>query len=408
MGDVELKLRSRNVGHAWYDKQVIRWFRKTFTKIQYKNLRNIYIALTEIDSDFGSTSINGLAKTIKNYAGISHSISTRYIHFLKEAGFVKIEQQRVGAKFGPSTMSLMMWTNQSEYYQEHREYLESILNGEVNIRKSQLNTNVVNHKCGHNKNTKVSINKNTKVSNSLSKDKDNPKRVIRIKKKRKYKDIVYQTYNKLVELGGTNHKFESKAYNLTLDNINKLLSKRAYNPFHGLTFYKKEQREKQYTADDLIRVFEYHLKWCKNENKQPVKSIGMFIHLKPWNNNGEQYSPFLNTLFNMESHEFEHNDGEIKIIMRECEKLNTPFSKGQAIRLLTILGKKTKTHLVPTSLNHLYFGKPLYVLLEYIDSKVRKKRLPPQVIASETFIDNFIDYAVQKKTLIRGNGQGAY
>ena len=422
MSNVKLKLRSRNVGHAWYDKQVIRWFRQSFTKIQYKNLRNVYIALTEIDSDFGSTTINGLSNTIKKYAGISHSISTRYIHFLREVGLVKIEQQRIGAKFGPSTMSMMMWTNQSEYYQEHKQYLDSILAGEVSIRKSPLVTKVVNHKCDHNKNTKVSINKNDKSSNKLSKDNTSgsrttvKKRIIKLKKKNpvkekpvqsKYPLLVNQVYKELVEKGATNHRKDSKIYLYTLEQIHKLLSTRAKNPFANLQDHDVNDRQRQYSADDLVEAFVFHLEYSKKMNRKPIKSVGSFILMKGWGDK-TPYSPFLIARYNKGQHDYTGATGDVKVMMRECEKLHIKFSQSQALRVMSLLEKKTKGMFIPTSLNHIYFGKPFYIFLEHLDNIARKKNLPPQVIASETFLDNFITDALFKKTLMKGNGHGAY
>jgi len=91
----KIKLRHRNVAHLWADKQVIRFFRKNFDKKNYKNLRMVYFALCEIDSDFGEKKkIKSLGKTIATYSGCSKRIVIKYMKILEDLHLVNRIQIR--------------------------------------------------------------------------------------------------------------------------------------------------------------------------------------------------------------------------------------------------------------------------------------------------------------------------
>ena len=71
--------RKRNVAHLWADKRVLRMFRKTFSSVDYKNLRTIYLALCEMESDFHEEGIiKGFSKTLSSYSGLSDKTVSKY------------------------------------------------------------------------------------------------------------------------------------------------------------------------------------------------------------------------------------------------------------------------------------------------------------------------------------------
>lgn len=86
--------RERNVAHLWSDKRIIRFLRKNFSKQEYKNLRNIYLALCEIDSDFCETKhlpkrqLHSLIKTAATYAGMSSELTNSTMIKLRKLGFI--------------------------------------------------------------------------------------------------------------------------------------------------------------------------------------------------------------------------------------------------------------------------------------------------------------------------------
>src|SRR5574343_558070 len=83
--------RERNVGHLWCDKRVVRFFRKNFDKKVYKSLRNVYLALCEIESDFSNNGadvkiISSIRKTCATYAGMD----------IKKTGDMMIQLRKMG------------------------------------------------------------------------------------------------------------------------------------------------------------------------------------------------------------------------------------------------------------------------------------------------------------------------
>jgi hypothetical protein len=87
------KPRERNVAHFWVDKRIIRAFRKGQKK-NYKNYRNVYLALCEIDSDFsqrkhkGKVAIHSLTKTAATYSGVNSNIVSKCIQQFRDWGII--------------------------------------------------------------------------------------------------------------------------------------------------------------------------------------------------------------------------------------------------------------------------------------------------------------------------------
>lgn len=112
----EPKKRSRNIGHAWWDKRVVRFFRKRFDKLHYKNLRSVYIALCEIDSDFTDRStkesllIGGFTTTVATYAGMNVDTIRPYLKALHKAYIIDYEQQSTpDGKFSGTRLTMYLW-----------------------------------------------------------------------------------------------------------------------------------------------------------------------------------------------------------------------------------------------------------------------------------------------------------
>ena len=90
--------RQRNVAHLWADKRVLRYLRKRYKASEYRNLRNVYLALCEIESDFieelreGREGIQGFNKTLQTYSGLKYDTTNKYLKILKEEGAVEVEQ----------------------------------------------------------------------------------------------------------------------------------------------------------------------------------------------------------------------------------------------------------------------------------------------------------------------------
>ena len=88
------KPRERNEETLWVDKKIIRFFRKTFNKANYKKLRNVYIAMIEIDSDFveeresETKAIHNFTEKLCTYAGMDQGTVTPIARIIKTMGLV--------------------------------------------------------------------------------------------------------------------------------------------------------------------------------------------------------------------------------------------------------------------------------------------------------------------------------
>lgn len=118
----DYQLRHRNVAHLWSDKRVVRFFRKhpvfkgPDNKKHRKNLRSVYFALCEIDSDFGEgKSIKGFRKTVASYADMDVKTIGTYIIALNKARLIHVEQERDDSgEFQAKQLRIYEWVPERE------------------------------------------------------------------------------------------------------------------------------------------------------------------------------------------------------------------------------------------------------------------------------------------------------
>ena len=125
--------RHRNTAHLWADKHVIRFFRQNFqNKQQYKNLRSIYLALCEIDSDFGEgTDIKSFSQTVATYAGMDIGTVLPYLKALQKADLIDYWQKNENGVFGQTVLKMYAWK------EEHTRYDKMIaVLGKTRIREN--------------------------------------------------------------------------------------------------------------------------------------------------------------------------------------------------------------------------------------------------------------------------------
>ena len=107
--------RQRNIAHIWADKRILRFFRKTLPKLDYKNVRNVYLALCEIDSDFveernsETKSIHALTNTCVTYAGMDQAIVSQALQYLKIIGLIDYGRKIINGKFAGSYLTMYVW-----------------------------------------------------------------------------------------------------------------------------------------------------------------------------------------------------------------------------------------------------------------------------------------------------------
>ncbi len=189
----EPQKRCRNVAHLWTDKRINRFFRKNFDKRHYKNLRLVYSALCEIDSDFGEDKkIGSLMKTLATYAGMDVDTIRPYVRALQKADLIDFWQDNEDGTFGQSHLTLYEWIDSRS--DEVRKVMQRVLDNKMEstphddrVRKTPLtekplNGNTVNGKTRpfKNDNKLSSIYKNPKGNNyhkpaseEIRKEKDN-------------------------------------------------------------------------------------------------------------------------------------------------------------------------------------------------------------------------------------------
>lgn len=164
------KRRRRNVAHQWTDKRVNRFFRKHFSKKHYKNLRLIYSALCEIDSDFGEgVQICGLMKTIATYSGMNVDTIRPYVKALRKADIIDYWQDNDSGLFGPSNLILYEWDD--ERTPEVRQIIERTL--QTRRSENPVTEKPGNGKTSHIKNNNIlllSTYKNSKESTSCDEE----------------------------------------------------------------------------------------------------------------------------------------------------------------------------------------------------------------------------------------------
>lgn len=84
----------RDSPFCWQEKEALRFLRKNFSGRQLVNLRCLYLALTEIESDFAGKEIKHYTKMLESYSGMSRQAVSENLSTLESIGFVKTEEKR--------------------------------------------------------------------------------------------------------------------------------------------------------------------------------------------------------------------------------------------------------------------------------------------------------------------------
>ncbi|KKM25037.1 hypothetical protein LCGC14_1598960, partial [marine sediment metagenome] len=174
--------RHRNVAHLWADKRVLRFFRKhpMFRLLHPKqrgSLRSVYIALCEMDSDFGEGAIiKGFAKTVSTYSGLGADSVGQYLRALRNAGLVDYHQTREEGQFGQTGLVLFKWDEDDEEGRaieivdalQHRTPRKPLpgkaVTGETRGYKNPKGSNGKNPPKGGNKSTMATATRSASVS----------------------------------------------------------------------------------------------------------------------------------------------------------------------------------------------------------------------------------------------------
>lgn len=100
---------TRNQPFCWQEKKVLRLLRKEFDKTELIKYRNLYLTITEIDSDFNGKEIKFYTKTISKYSGLSREWIPKALKVFEALGIIKIIETKENGKF--TTKSLLFTPN---------------------------------------------------------------------------------------------------------------------------------------------------------------------------------------------------------------------------------------------------------------------------------------------------------
>lgn len=75
---------------CWQEKKILRLLKSKYNKRTLPYRRSIYLALTEIESDFGKAFIKNYTKTISTYAGINRQLVSKILKEFEKLGILHI------------------------------------------------------------------------------------------------------------------------------------------------------------------------------------------------------------------------------------------------------------------------------------------------------------------------------
>lgn len=90
---------TRNQPFCWQEKKVLRLLRQRFKGAELQKYRNLYLTITEIDSDFNGQDIKFYTKTVSTYSGLSKDWIPQGLKTFEELKLIKIIEDRENGKF---------------------------------------------------------------------------------------------------------------------------------------------------------------------------------------------------------------------------------------------------------------------------------------------------------------------
>ncbi|MEG1286970.1 MAG: hypothetical protein RSD13_02820 [Clostridium sp.] len=90
---------TRNQPFCWQEKKVLRLLRNNFKGAELAKLRNLYLTITEIDSDFNNEDIKFFTKTISTYSGLSTEWIPTGLKIFEKLKMIEIIEEREKGQF---------------------------------------------------------------------------------------------------------------------------------------------------------------------------------------------------------------------------------------------------------------------------------------------------------------------
>ena len=93
------KRSTKEQSFCWQEKKVLRLFRCLYVGKELDRIRNLYLTLTEIYSDFNGQDIKYYTETIAKYSGLSKGWIPKGLKILEELKVIELVEERSNGKF---------------------------------------------------------------------------------------------------------------------------------------------------------------------------------------------------------------------------------------------------------------------------------------------------------------------
>lgn len=94
MANKDLCRMTRNQPFCWQEKAVLRFLRKKYKGLELSRLRNLYLTLTEMSSDFMCGTFKFYTKTIETYSGLARDWIPKGLKIFQQLGIIEIHEIR--------------------------------------------------------------------------------------------------------------------------------------------------------------------------------------------------------------------------------------------------------------------------------------------------------------------------
>ena len=88
------KRQFRESPFCWQSKEVLRQIKKKYPPRLRPTRLSVYLALTQIESDFGSEYIRNYSRTISSYCGVNRNLVSKILKEYESLGILSIENER--------------------------------------------------------------------------------------------------------------------------------------------------------------------------------------------------------------------------------------------------------------------------------------------------------------------------
>ena len=216
-----------------------------------------------------------------------------------------------------------------------------------------------------------------------------------------YKQIDHQLYNALVELGARRHREGTKTYFKCMDFIHCLLNPNISNPFSHMRTIDEKYRFKNWTYQEVLDTWKYQRRTSDEFKILKFPTIIYFIAYERFGKY-QSFSPLCILYEKMLNDCDILLDSDAKTLNQELSRLGLGEDVDERLigKSLRLLGIYVNGYKIPPTLNHIYFGKPVFAFSEFIEKQSKHVKFKAGFIQSEAFIKRFVDEYHKKGVLV--------